>query len=61
MTFSMGAGDRQTLLPPVSDTLPVTGKSVAILFNQLGKLSSYQTNELIGKLLLYSDNILVIL
>ncbi|XP_068760421.1 myotubularin-related protein 13-like [Montipora capricornis] len=36
MTFSMGAGDRQTLLPPVSDTLPVTGKSVAILFNQLG-------------------------
>ena len=38
MTFSMGAGDRQTLSPPVSETLPVTGKSVAILFNQLGKL-----------------------
>jgi len=38
MTFSMGAGDRQTLSPPASDTLPVTGKSVAILFNQLGKL-----------------------
>lgn len=38
MIFSMGAGDRQTLSPPVSETLPVTGKSVAILFNQLGKL-----------------------
>lgn len=37
MTFSMGAGDRQTLSPPTSETLPVTGKSVAILFNQLGK------------------------
>ena len=38
MTFSMGAGDRQTLCPPTSETLPVTGKSVSILFNQLGKL-----------------------
>ena len=41
MTFSMGAGDRQTLSPPASDTLPVTGKSVAILFNQLGKLCDH--------------------
>ena len=38
MTFSMGAGDRQTLSPPASKTLPVTGKSVSILFNQLGEL-----------------------
>lgn len=37
MTFSMGAGDRHTLSPPASETLPVTGKSVAILFNQLGR------------------------
>ena len=37
MTFSMGAGDRQTLSPPTSETLPVTGKSVSILFNQLGE------------------------
>ena len=36
MTFSMGAGDRQTLSPPASETLPVTGKSVSILLNQLG-------------------------
>ena len=38
LTFSMGAGDSQTLSPPASETLPVTGKSVSILFNQLGEL-----------------------
>ena len=38
MTFSMGAGDRHTLSPPTSETLPVTGQSVSILFNQLGEL-----------------------
>lgn len=36
LTFSIGAGDRQTLCPPVSDTIPVTGKSVALLFQQIG-------------------------
>ena len=37
MTFSIGAGDRQSLCPPKSETLPVTNKSVASLFTQLGK------------------------
>ncbi|XP_074605890.1 myotubularin-related protein 13-like [Acropora palmata] len=59
MTFSMGAGDRQTLSPPVSETLPVTGKSVAILFNQLGihnMLSLFCALLTENKILFYSSS-----
>uniref|UniRef100_A0A3Q3XA42 Uncharacterized protein n=1 Tax=Mola mola TaxID=94237 RepID=A0A3Q3XA42_MOLML len=34
--FSLGAGDRQLIQTPQNDTLPVTCKSVALLFQQLG-------------------------
>ncbi|XP_059480805.1 myotubularin-related protein 13 isoform X3 [Neocloeon triangulifer] len=34
--FSIGAGDRQALQPPLSATLPVTGSSVSLLFHQFG-------------------------
>ncbi|KAM7424179.1 hypothetical protein PAMA_000494 [Pampus argenteus] len=34
--FSLGAGDRQLVQTPLNDTLPVTCKSVALLFQQLG-------------------------
>jgi len=34
--FSIGAKDKQSLQPPASATLPVTGQSVAGLFQQLG-------------------------
>ncbi|KAJ8406608.1 hypothetical protein AAFF_G00301820 [Aldrovandia affinis] len=34
--FSLGAGDRQLIQTPLNDSLPVTGKSVALLFQQLG-------------------------
>ncbi len=34
--FSIGAGDRQALQPPLSDTLPITGCKVAVLTQQLG-------------------------
>uniref|UniRef100_A0A8C1KWM5 SET binding factor 2 n=1 Tax=Cyprinus carpio TaxID=7962 RepID=A0A8C1KWM5_CYPCA len=34
--FSLGAGDRQLIQTPLNDTLPVSGKSVALLFQQLG-------------------------
>uniref|UniRef100_H0X3K5 SET binding factor 2 n=1 Tax=Otolemur garnettii TaxID=30611 RepID=H0X3K5_OTOGA len=34
--FSLGAGDRQLIQTPLHDTLPVTGTSVALLFQQLG-------------------------
>ncbi|KAG7468531.1 hypothetical protein MATL_G00143640 [Megalops atlanticus] len=34
--FSLGAGDRQLIQTPLSSNLPVTGKSVALLFQQLG-------------------------
>uniref|UniRef100_A0AAQ6A780 SET binding factor 2 n=1 Tax=Amphiprion ocellaris TaxID=80972 RepID=A0AAQ6A780_AMPOC len=34
--FSLGAGDRQLIQTPLNDTLPVTCKSVALLFQQLG-------------------------
>nr|XP_018897778.1 PREDICTED: myotubularin-related protein 13 isoform X2 [Bemisia tabaci] len=34
--FSIGAGDRQALQPPLSPTLPVTHTSVHLLFQQLG-------------------------
>nr|XP_014348815.1 PREDICTED: myotubularin-related protein 5 [Latimeria chalumnae] len=35
-TISLGAGDRQVILTPISDSLPVSGCSVALLFRQLG-------------------------
>ncbi|XP_054263415.1 myotubularin-related protein 13 [Macrosteles quadrilineatus] len=34
--FSIGAGDRQALQPPLTPTLPVTHTSVNLLFHQLG-------------------------
>ncbi|XP_063802513.1 myotubularin-related protein 13 isoform X1 [Pseudophryne corroboree] len=34
--FSLGAGDRQLIQTPLCGTLPVTGTSVALLFQQLG-------------------------
>uniref|UniRef100_A0A1S4GHX4 Uncharacterized protein n=2 Tax=Anopheles gambiae TaxID=7165 RepID=A0A1S4GHX4_ANOGA len=34
--FSIGAGDKQILQPPLSNTLPVTGSCVSVLFHQLG-------------------------
>uniref|UniRef100_A0A668AK12 SET binding factor 2 n=1 Tax=Myripristis murdjan TaxID=586833 RepID=A0A668AK12_9TELE len=34
--FSLGAGDRQLIQTPLNDNLPVTCKSVALLFQQLG-------------------------
>ncbi|XP_059564859.1 myotubularin-related protein 13 isoform X4 [Myotis daubentonii] len=34
--FSLGAGDRQLIQTPLHDSLPVTGASVALLFQQLG-------------------------
>lgn len=34
--FSIGAGDKQALQPPLSSTLPVTGSCVHGLFQQLG-------------------------
>uniref|UniRef100_A0A7N9AVN0 SET binding factor 2 n=1 Tax=Mastacembelus armatus TaxID=205130 RepID=A0A7N9AVN0_9TELE len=34
--FSLGAGDRQLIQTPLNDILPVTCKSVALLFQQLG-------------------------
>ncbi|XP_069764351.1 myotubularin-related protein 5 isoform X2 [Narcine bancroftii] len=35
-TISLGAGDRQVIQIPISDALPVTGCSVALLLKQLG-------------------------
>ncbi|CAG9860140.1 unnamed protein product [Phyllotreta striolata] len=34
--FSIGAGDRQALQPPLSPSLPVTNTSVSLLFQELG-------------------------
>ncbi|XP_046393982.1 myotubularin-related protein 13 isoform X2 [Ischnura elegans] len=34
--FSIGAGDRQALQPPLSPSLPVTNANVSLLFQQLG-------------------------
>jgi myotubularin-related protein 5/13 len=34
--FSIGAGDKQALQPPLSATLPVTNSCVFLLFKQLG-------------------------
>ncbi|XP_061493895.1 myotubularin-related protein 5 isoform X6 [Rhineura floridana] len=35
-TISLGAGDRQVIQTPVSDSLPISNCSVALLFRQLG-------------------------
>uniref|UniRef100_A0A670ZW65 SET binding factor 1 n=1 Tax=Pseudonaja textilis TaxID=8673 RepID=A0A670ZW65_PSETE len=35
-TISLGAGDRQVIQTPISDSLPVSNCSVALLFRQLG-------------------------
>ncbi|KAL8615600.1 hypothetical protein ACOMHN_026590 [Nucella lapillus] len=34
--FSIGAGDRQALQPPLTSTLPVSNDSVALFFDQMG-------------------------
>lgn len=39
--FSLGAGDRQLIQTPLNGTLPVTCKSVALLFQQLGGSRRY--------------------
>lgn len=36
--FSIGAGDRQALQPPLCSTLPVTHTDVALFFQHLGQL-----------------------
>ena len=38
--FSIGAGDRQSLQPPLSNTLPTTRTSVIQLFRALGMLTA---------------------
>ena len=35
--FSIGAGDRQALQPPLCTTIPVTKQAVAMFFEQLGE------------------------
>jgi len=35
--FSIGAGDRQALQPPLSPSLPVTHTAASLLFQQLGE------------------------
>lgn len=37
--FSIGAGDRQALQPPLTPSLPVTHTAVSLLFQQLGNLA----------------------
>lgn len=43
--FSIGAGDRQALQPPISPSLPVTHTSVNLLFHQLGNCCFNNTAE----------------
>ena len=42
--FSIGAGDRQAVQPPQSNTIPVTNTSVYSLFTQLGRLLLSKTH-----------------
>jgi len=42
--FSIGAGDRQALQPPLSQTLPVTKNAVYLLFQELGNLMGFFFN-----------------
>lgn len=45
--FSIGAGDRQALQPPLSPSLPVTHTSVNLLFHQLGIYAFFFDNGLV--------------
>ena len=36
--FSLGAGDRQALQPPISATIPISNTVVSTFFHQMGKL-----------------------
>ena len=36
-TISLGAGDRQVIQTPLTDSLPISRCSVALLFRQLGE------------------------
>lgn len=40
LRFSIGAGDKQSLQPAQSLSLPITGTSVYFLFKQLGKFAN---------------------
>lgn len=42
--FSIGASDKQSLQPPQSSSLPITGTSVNFLFKQLGELNRNKSN-----------------
>lgn len=39
--FSIGASDKQSLQPPQSSSLPITGTSVNFLFKQLGEFKGF--------------------
>ncbi|BFZ05320.1 hypothetical protein BsWGS_08359 [Bradybaena similaris] len=57
--FSIGAGDRQALQPPLSPSLPVSNTSVAILFEQLGvnnTLTVFSAALTDHKILFYSES-----
>ena len=41
LRFSIGAADKQAIQTPLSDFLPVTTSSVAMLLRQLGMISSF--------------------
>ena len=45
--FSIGAGDRQSLQPPLSDSLPFSRSTVAMLAQQIGKYL-YNTRHALG-------------
>lgn len=47
--FSIGAGDRQALQPPVSGTVPSSHSATALLFQQLGTYYIHTYNFLIGE------------
>ncbi len=40
--FSLGAGDRQAVQPPLTGTIPISRDTVAVLFQQLGTLKEFK-------------------
>ncbi len=36
LSFSLGGDDTQVVYPPLSESIPTTNQSVAVVFNQLG-------------------------
>ena len=49
LSFSLCGTDNQVVYPPLSDSIPITNQSVAVIFNQLGEYVNKSKNKMLCK------------